>query len=135
MLWQKCQKQSNVLLYIQLGTLRTKFTTPIIDYTYLNLIDLRDPDYTTNARLNVYILEEESQRYLLPRILNHKNIRNTFVVISLDLQEPWTFMEDLDRWVSVLQDLLAELKLNLQELEDMKSNSIFEMVTSFKICW
>ncbi|CAD8111576.1 unnamed protein product [Paramecium primaurelia] len=104
------------------NAIRQKGITPIVDYAYLNLIDLRDPDYNTNARLNVYILEEEGQKYLLPQILNHKNIKNTFVVIALDMQEPWTFMEDLDRWISVLQDMMADLRLSLNELEEMKSN-------------
>ena len=40
------------------------------------------------------------------------------------MQEPWTFMEDLDRWISVLQDMMAELRLSLNELEEMKSNGI-----------
>ncbi|CAD8210935.1 unnamed protein product [Paramecium pentaurelia] len=38
------------------------------------------------------------------------------------MQEPWTFMEDLDRWISVLQDMMADLRLSLNELEEMKSN-------------
>lgn len=37
-----------------------KGVTPLLDYTYLNVLDLNDPDFATNARLNVYILEEES---------------------------------------------------------------------------
>lgn len=32
-------------------------------------------------------------------------------------------MEDLDRWISVIQDLMGELKLSLAELEDMKKDS------------
>ena len=36
--------------------------SPLLDYTYLNVVDLKDPEYATNARLNIYILEDESNR-------------------------------------------------------------------------
>jgi len=40
-----------------------KGVSPLLDYTYLNVLDLNDPDFATNARLNITLLEEESHKY------------------------------------------------------------------------
>lgn len=44
----------------------------------------------------------ETLRELLLGVLNPKTIKETVVVLALDMQEPWTFMEDLDLWIGVL---------------------------------
>lgn len=69
------------------GKMKLKGATTLLDYTYLNVVDLQDPDNGTNARLNLYMFEEDFQCNLINQVLNEKQIQHTVVVIALDLQE------------------------------------------------
>ena len=86
------------------------------------------------------MFEEDFQLPLLNHVLNEQTVSNTFVVIALDIQEviyvlyyqPWTFMDDLNRWVDALSQALSSVskKLSLQTLDGMKKKSI---ILSFSI--
>jgi hypothetical protein len=39
--------------------------------------------------------------------------------------KPWTFMEDLNNWVAVINDTMGKMKINLQMLDEMKERCIF----------
>ena len=77
--------------------MKVKGSSSLLDYTYLNVVDGVDPEncnwfcfshcIATNARLNVYMFEEDFQLPLLNHVLNEQTVSNTFVVIALDIQE------------------------------------------------
>lgn len=77
------------------------------------------------------MFEEDYLTKLINQVLNESKIHETFIVIALDLQQPWTFMEDLTKWMGILTEAFAKVKLNLSALDDMRSR-IEDYIRTFK---
>ncbi|RKP13471.1 dynein light intermediate chain-domain-containing protein, partial [Piptocephalis cylindrospora] len=75
-----------------------------LSYTYT---DIRDEEDTV-SRVGIYQLAA-SHPTLLPFALNADSLANTAVIIVLDWQRPWSWVESLQRWLSVLSDGVAHI--------------------------
>lgn len=42
------------------------------------------------------------------------------VGMVLDLQEPWTFMEDLNKWIDILTEAMGKVKVNMKVMDQMR---------------
>ncbi|KAI9225695.1 MAG: dynein light intermediate chain-domain-containing protein [Piptocephalis tieghemiana] len=75
-----------------------------LSYTYT---DIRDEEDTV-SRVGIYQLAA-SHPTLLPFALNADSLSNTAVIIVLDWQRPWSWVESLQRWLRVLTDGVAQI--------------------------
>mmetsp|Transcript_75981 Transcript_75981/g.180738 ORF Transcript_75981/g.180738 Transcript_75981/m.180738 type:complete len:532 (+) Transcript_75981:78-1673(+) len=85
-----------------------------LDFSYFGI---RDPaasrDTTCMANCSVTILEELQYEWMLRDRFQASQLSQSAAVICLDLKEPWTMMEDLRRWMELLQRICAELMASL----------------------
>ncbi|EAR92881.3 cytoplasmic dynein 1 light intermediate chain 1 (macronuclear) [Tetrahymena thermophila SB210] len=106
---------------MQSGKLRIAGSVSALDYVYLNVKNLDDQDEDTMAKLGFYIIDEETQSQLLPIVLKQNTVKDTLITIMLDLSEPWTFMEQLDKWIEMITNHLQSLQINLETLDQMRA--------------
>lgn len=62
-------------------------------------------------------------RDLLPFVLTKSSIDHTTVMIVVDMSQPWSIMESLDRWAEVLRKHIEGLKIPEREMKDMREKS------------
>lgn len=62
----------------------------------------------TLARLGIYQLPSALPPYpaLLPLAISKATILDSMVLIVLDWEKPWSFMQDLKAWIGVLEGVL-----------------------------
>ncbi|KAF8969341.1 dynein 1 light intermediate chain [Flammula alnicola] len=82
---------------------RTDFA---IGYDFADVRDEADEDTDTLARLSVYTVPSSAASYsaLLPHFLPPRSsLLQTLVVIVLDWTRPWTFVEELETWLTWIE--------------------------------
>lgn len=100
-----------------------------LDYAYLGARDpdaseaAAAPDFVCPAVCSALILEDTHFEPLLQSRLAPDQLRRCAAVICLDLKEPWHMMEDLRRWLEVLQRGVQQrlLDLPLGEQDDLRA--------------
>ena len=109
--------------------MKLKGLVPILDYAYLNVLDLSDPDYRnstiysgTHSKLEVYMIEDSQNPNIYSQLENPDILRRAVVIVTLDYTNPWNFMEELGNWVRFLQQLQLKAGLSIVELENMAKN-------------
>lgn len=76
------------------------------------------PDQT---RCNVWILDGDLyHKGLLKFAVSAESLQETLVVFAADMSRPWTIMESLQKWASVLREHIDKLKLPPEEIRDME---------------
>ena len=74
-------------------------------------------------RMSVWILDGviwHSQ--LLSFVLTKSNIQDTTVMIVVDMSQPWTIMESLERWAEVVRKHIQTLQIPDKQLKAMQEN-------------
>ena len=74
-------------------------------------------------RMSVWILDGvvwHSQ--LLSFVLTKSNIQDTTVMIVVDMSQPWTIMESLERWAEVVRKHIQTLQIPDKQLKVMQEN-------------
>lgn len=81
----------------------------------------------TVARIGVYqVADEVANESLLPLILNTETIGHSLAVIVLDWEKPWCFVDILERWSRVLEEVTAHIEApNGLSLIESKANGEF----------
>ena len=93
-----------------------------LEYAYL---DVRDEYRDDHTRLGVWILDgEPSHNHLLKFSLSEENFKHTTVLLVVSMMTPWTIMDSLHTWASLLQDHMDALKLEPDVIrEHQRENS------------
>lgn len=68
---------------------------------------------------------------LLKFALSADTIRDTLVVFVADMSRPWTIMESLLKWASVLREHIDKLKIPPEEMRDLEQKSKCERARRF----
>ncbi|XP_052867842.1 cytoplasmic dynein 1 light intermediate chain 2 [Anopheles cruzii] len=80
-----------------------------LEYAY---IDVRDEYRDDLTRLGVWILDgDPGHNNLLKYALNELNYAHTLVILTLSMTTPWSWVEQLQHWMKILEDHIAGLKL------------------------
>lgn len=72
---------------------------------------------------------EADPSQLLPFAINAKNVKDSLVMITLDLSQPWSMVASLNKWLKVIQAHMEALFLELPsgiEEELKKSGTCFQ---------
>lgn len=60
---------------------------------------------------------------LLKFAVSAEALRDTLAVFVADMSRPWTIMESLQKWASVLRDHVDRLKIPPEEMREMEQKS------------
>ncbi|XP_041048701.1 cytoplasmic dynein 1 light intermediate chain 2 isoform X2 [Carcharodon carcharias] len=95
-----------------------------LEYLYLNI---HDEDRDDHTRCNVWILDGELyHKGLLKFAVSGDNLKNTLAVFVADMARPWTIMDSLQKWASVLREHIDKLKIPPEELREMEQKLVKE---------
>ncbi|XP_075694749.1 cytoplasmic dynein 1 light intermediate chain 2 isoform X2 [Rhinoderma darwinii] len=93
-----------------------------LEYLYLSI---HDEDRDDNTRCNVWILDGDLyHKGLLKFALSADTIHDTLVVFVADMSRPWTIMESLLKWASVLREHIDKLKIPPEEIRNLEQKII-----------
>ena len=74
-----------------------------------------------HTRCNVWILDGDLyHKGLLKFAVSAESLQDTIVVFVADMSRPWTVMESLQKWASVLQEHIDKMKIPPEDMRDME---------------
>ncbi|XP_067104804.1 cytoplasmic dynein 1 light intermediate chain 2 isoform X1 [Osmerus mordax] len=93
-----------------------------LEYLYLNVHDEDRDDLT---RCNVWILDGDLyHKGLLKFAVSAESLGDSLAVFVADMSHPWSIMESLQKWASVLRDHLDKLKIPPEEMREMEQKMV-----------
>ncbi|XP_071375791.1 cytoplasmic dynein 1 light intermediate chain 2 isoform X1 [Centroberyx affinis] len=93
-----------------------------LEYLYLNVHDEDRDDLT---RCNVWILDGDLyHKGLLKFAVSAQSLADSLAVFVADMSRPWTIMESLQKWASVLRDHVDKLKIPPEEMREMEQKMV-----------
>jgi len=92
-----------------------------LEYGYM---EVRDEYRDDQTRLSHWILDgDPAHADLLNFALTEKNYEDTTVLINVSMTTPWNMMDQLQNWVSLLQDHIDKLKLTSEQVKTLQTIS------------
>uniref|UniRef100_A0A8C7X877 Dynein light intermediate chain n=1 Tax=Oryzias sinensis TaxID=183150 RepID=A0A8C7X877_9TELE len=89
-----------------------------LEYLYLSVHDEDRDDLT---RCNVWILDGDLyHKSLLKFAVTAQSLPDCLAVFVVDMSRPWTIMESLQKWASVLRDHVDKLKIPPEDMREME---------------
>uniref|UniRef100_A0A1A8FJL9 Dynein light intermediate chain n=1 Tax=Nothobranchius korthausae TaxID=1143690 RepID=A0A1A8FJL9_9TELE len=93
-----------------------------LEYLYLSVHDEDRDDLT---RCNVWILDGDLyHKGLLKFAVTTQSLPDCLAVFVADMSRPWTIMESLQKWASVLRDHLDKLKIPPEDMREMEQRMV-----------
>ncbi|KAM9301480.1 cytoplasmic dynein 1 light intermediate chain 2 [Gastrophryne carolinensis] len=95
-----------------------------LEYLYLSI---HDEDRDDHTRCNVWILDGDLyHKSLLKFAVSADTLCDTLVVFVADMSRPWTVMESLLKWASVLREHIDKLKIPPEVTRDLEQKMVKE---------
>ncbi|KAM9601267.1 cytoplasmic dynein 1 light intermediate chain 1 isoform 2-T2 [Trichechus inunguis] len=93
-----------------------------LEYLYLNV---HDEDRDDQTRCNVWILDGDLyHKGLLKFSLEAVSLKDTLVMLVVDMSKPWTALDSLQKWASVIREHIDKLKIPPEEMKEMEQKLI-----------
>uniref|UniRef100_A0A673A865 Dynein light intermediate chain n=1 Tax=Sphaeramia orbicularis TaxID=375764 RepID=A0A673A865_9TELE len=93
-----------------------------LEYLYLNVHDEDRDDLT---RCNVWILDGDLyHKGLLKFAVSAQSLPDCLAVFVADMSRPWTIMESLKKWASVLRDHVDKLKIPPEDMRELEQKMV-----------
>uniref|UniRef100_A0A4W6CI31 Dynein light intermediate chain n=1 Tax=Lates calcarifer TaxID=8187 RepID=A0A4W6CI31_LATCA len=93
-----------------------------LEYLYLSVHDEDRDDLT---RCNVWILDGDVyHKGLLKFAVSAQSLPDCLAVFVADMSRPWTIMESLQKWASVLRDHVDKLKIPPEDMREMEQKMV-----------
>uniref|UniRef100_A0A669CTM7 Dynein light intermediate chain n=1 Tax=Oreochromis niloticus TaxID=8128 RepID=A0A669CTM7_ORENI len=93
-----------------------------LEYLYLSVHDEDRDDLT---RCNVWILDGDLyHKGLLKFAVTAQSLPDCLAIFVVDMSRPWTIMESLQKWASVLRDHVDKLKIPPENMREMEQKMI-----------
>ncbi|XP_072236848.1 cytoplasmic dynein 1 light intermediate chain 2 isoform X2 [Leuresthes tenuis] len=93
-----------------------------LEYLYLSVHDEDRDDLT---RCNVWILDGDLyHKGLLKFAATAQSLPDCLAVFVADMSRPWTIMESLQKWASVLRDHVDKLKIPPEDMREMEQRMV-----------
>ncbi|KAG8521608.1 Cytoplasmic dynein 1 light intermediate chain 1, partial [Galemys pyrenaicus] len=97
-----------------------------LEYLYLNV---HDEDRDDQTRCNVWILDGDLyHKGLLKFSLDAISLKDTLVMLIVDMSKPWTALDSLQKWASVVREHIDKLKIPPEEMKEMEQKDFQEYV-------
>jgi hypothetical protein len=101
-----------------------------LDFEFLYVKDLSEKDAMTTTvtsednlpKINVWVLQDPEKIDLLKSVLRPEHLDYLSAAIVLDLDQPWEIMNSLNRWMSLLDQLVRPLlsQLPIKRQDEIK---------------
>uniref|UniRef100_A0A8C5QPU6 Dynein light intermediate chain n=1 Tax=Leptobrachium leishanense TaxID=445787 RepID=A0A8C5QPU6_9ANUR len=89
-----------------------------MEYLYINV---HDEDRDDQTRCNVWILDGDLyHKGLLKFAMDASSIRDTLVMLVVDMSRPWLALDSLQKWASVIREHVDKLKIPPEQLKEME---------------
>uniref|UniRef100_A0A8C3RZ92 Dynein light intermediate chain n=1 Tax=Chelydra serpentina TaxID=8475 RepID=A0A8C3RZ92_CHESE len=93
-----------------------------MEYLYLNV---HDEDRDDQTRCNVWILDGDLyHKGLLKFAMEANSLKDTLVMLVVDMSRPWTALDSLQKWASVVREHIDKLKIPPEEIKDMEQKLV-----------
>uniref|UniRef100_A0A3Q3EGP4 Dynein light intermediate chain n=1 Tax=Kryptolebias marmoratus TaxID=37003 RepID=A0A3Q3EGP4_KRYMA len=93
-----------------------------LEYLYLSVHDEDRDDLT---RCNVWLLDGDLyHKGLLKFAVTAQSLPDCLAVFVADMSRPWTIMESLQKWASVLRDHVDKLKIPPEDMREMEQRMV-----------
>ncbi|XP_055413209.1 cytoplasmic dynein 1 light intermediate chain 1 isoform X2 [Bubalus kerabau] len=93
-----------------------------LEYLYLNV---HDEDRDDQTRCNVWILDGDPyHKGLLKFSLDAISLKDTLVMLVVDMSKPWTALDSLQKWASVVREHIDKLKIPPEEMKEMEQKLV-----------
>ncbi|KAK2085217.1 Cytoplasmic dynein 1 light intermediate chain 2 [Saguinus oedipus] len=102
-----------------------------LEYLYLSV---HDEDRDDHTRCNVWILDGDLyHKGLLKFAVSAESLPETLVIFVADMSRPWTVMESLQKWASVLREHIDKMKIPPEKMRELERKCDFCAVTSASV--
>ncbi|MBN3277788.1 DC1L2 protein, partial [Polyodon spathula] len=93
-----------------------------LEFLYLSV---HDEDRDDQTRCNVWILDGDLyHKGLLKFAASAESLMDTLAVFVADMSRPWTIMESLQKWASVLREHIDKLKIQPEEMRQLEQGLV-----------
>ncbi|XP_063308293.1 cytoplasmic dynein 1 light intermediate chain 1 [Pelobates fuscus] len=93
-----------------------------MEYLYINV---HDEDRDDQTRCNVWILDGDLyHKGLLKFAMDAKSIRDTLIILVVDMSRPWLALDSLQKWASVIREHIDKLKIPPEEMREMEEKMV-----------
>uniref|UniRef100_A0A7M4EAE4 Dynein light intermediate chain n=1 Tax=Crocodylus porosus TaxID=8502 RepID=A0A7M4EAE4_CROPO len=93
-----------------------------MEYLYLNV---HDEDRDDQTRCNVWILDGDLyHKGLLKFAMEASSLKDTLVMLVVDMSRPWTALDSLQKWASVVREHIDKLKIPPEEIKEMEQKLV-----------
>ncbi|PIK40012.1 putative cytoplasmic dynein 1 light intermediate chain 2 isoform X2 [Apostichopus japonicus] len=93
-----------------------------LEYLYL---DVRDEDRDDSTRCGVWILGgEDDYQDLLRYALTAESLEHAFIIIVVDMSQPWNIIDSLEKYTKVLRRHIDSLRIPPQKLKELEQRLV-----------
>uniref|UniRef100_A0A674CAN9 Dynein light intermediate chain n=1 Tax=Salmo trutta TaxID=8032 RepID=A0A674CAN9_SALTR len=93
-----------------------------LEYLYFNV---HDDDIDDHAMCNAWILDGDLYHKGLQQFaVCGENLADTMALLVVDMSRPWTVLDSLQKWASVLREHIDKLRVNPETLRDMEQRLV-----------
>uniref|UniRef100_A0A4W3KFP6 Dynein light intermediate chain n=1 Tax=Callorhinchus milii TaxID=7868 RepID=A0A4W3KFP6_CALMI len=93
-----------------------------MEFLYL---DVHDEDIDDHTRCNVWILDGDTyHKGLLKFAITPENVKDTLLILVMDMSRPWIAMDSLQKWTNVIQEHIDKLKIPPEEMKEMEQKLV-----------
>nr|XP_056713415.1 cytoplasmic dynein 1 light intermediate chain 1 [Euleptes europaea] len=93
-----------------------------MEYLYLNV---HDEDRDDQTRCNVWILDGDLyHKGLLKFAMEGSSLKDTLVMLVVDMSKPWTALDSLQKWASVVREHIDKLKIPPEEIKEIEQKMV-----------
>ncbi|KAK2526248.1 Dync1li1 [Columba livia] len=93
-----------------------------MEYLYLNV---HDEDRDDQTRCNVWILDGDLyHKGLLKFAMEASSLKDTLIMLVVDMSRPWTALDSLQKWASVVREHIDKLKIPPEEMKEMEQKLV-----------
>ncbi|XP_044273277.1 cytoplasmic dynein 1 light intermediate chain 1 [Varanus komodoensis] len=93
-----------------------------MEYLYLSV---HDEDRDDQTRCNVWILDGDLyHKGLLKFAMEAISLKDTLVMLVVDMSKPWTALDSLQKWASVVREHIDKLKIPPEEMKEMEQKMV-----------
>ncbi|KAJ0044077.1 hypothetical protein NL108_010565, partial [Boleophthalmus pectinirostris] len=129
----KLPSGKNILIFGEDGTGKTTLMAKLqgaehnkkgrgLEYLYLSVHDEDRDDLT---RCNVWILDGDLyHKGLLKFAVSAQTLPDCLALFVVDMSRPWTIMDSLKKWASVLRDHIDKLKIPPEDTREMEQKMV-----------
>ncbi|KAI1885653.1 hypothetical protein AGOR_G00206040 [Albula goreensis] len=93
-----------------------------MEYLYFNV---HDDDIDDHTRCNAWILDGDLYHKGLQKFaVSPDNLVDTIVLLMVDMSRPWTALDSLQKWASVIREYVDKLRIAPEEMRDIEQKLV-----------